>query len=46
MEQKFFQRQVAIKIHVVKMHDRQHTGICALAIEMQLDIDALKGMLQ
>src|SRR6185312_5383562 len=46
VKQKFFQRQVTIKIHVVKVHDGQHAGIRALAVEMKLDIDALKRMLQ
>src|SRR5579864_3099128 len=46
MQQKFFQRQITIKIHVIKMHDGQHAGVRALAVEMQLDIDALKRMLQ
>src|SRR4029077_8675752 len=31
---------------MIEMHDGQHAGISALAIEMKLDIDTLKGMLQ
>src|SRR5258707_15734956 len=45
VEQKLFERQVAIKIHEVQMHDWKHAGIGALAIEMKLDIDAFKRML-
>src|SRR5437868_10852712 len=46
VEHKLFQRQLAIKVHMIEMHDGQHAGIGALAVEMELDIDALKGMLQ
>jgi hypothetical protein len=46
VKKKFFQRQITIKIHVVQVHDGKNAGICPLAVEMELNIDALKGMLQ
>src|ERR1700743_118072 len=46
MQQKFFHHQFMVKINMVKMHQREQTGISPAALQVKLYIDAFKGMLQ
>src|SRR5262249_61552405 len=46
MQQELLQHKVTIEVHVVQVHDREHSGISATAVEVELNVDALKLTLQ
>src|SRR5262245_42259286 len=37
---------MAVKVHVVQMHDGKHSGVRAPSIQVQLDVDAFKFVCQ
>src|SRR5215472_1419558 len=42
MQQELLQHKVTIEVHVVQVHDREHSGVSATAVEVELNVDALK----
>src|SRR5215831_20610460 len=46
MQQELLQHKVTIEVHVVQVHEREHSGISATAVEVELNVDALKLTLQ
>src|SRR5262245_66630589 len=46
MQHEFLQSQLPVKIHVVEMHKRQHSGIGGSPFQMHLNVNAFKFILQ
>src|SRR5215472_16049204 len=46
MQRELFQHELAVEIHVVQVHDGKHSGVSASPVQMELNIDALKFVLQ
>src|SRR5262245_36050345 len=46
VKKELLQSQIAIKVHMIQMHQRQHAGIGPPAVQMELNVNAYEFLLQ